>query len=70
MRNILEMNSMELAREMLASSEERLWELFYMLRREKRLSGFVSDMNSMLKDIDRREEALLVLRRLGLEYAG
>jgi hypothetical protein len=70
MKNVLEMNSMELAREMLASSEERLWDWFYVLRREKRLSLFVSDMNAMLRDSDRRETALAVLRRLGLEFAG
>jgi hypothetical protein len=70
MKNVLEMNSMELAREILASSEERLWDWFYVLRREKRLSLFVSDMNAMLRDSDRRETALAVLRRLGLEFAG
>jgi hypothetical protein len=69
MKNIFEMNSMELAREMLASSENRLWEFFCILRREKRLSLFVSDMNAMLRDKDGRETALAVLRRLGLEYA-
>jgi hypothetical protein len=70
MKNIFEMNSMELAREMLASSENRLWEFFCILRREKRLSSFVSDMNSSLRDVERRELALAALRRFGLEYAG
>jgi hypothetical protein len=70
MTNILEICSLELAREMLDSSEERLWEIFCILRREKRLSRFVSDMNSCLSDVDRRELALSALRRFGLEYAG
>jgi hypothetical protein len=70
MTNILEMSSLELAREMLDSSEERLWEIFCILRREKRLSSFVSDMNSCLRDVERRELALSALRRFGLEYAG
>jgi hypothetical protein len=70
MKNVLEMNSLELAQEMLAASEERMWDCFQILRRERRLSKFVSEMNSMLKDIDRRETACAVLRRLGLEYPG
>lgn len=70
MKKVLEMNSLELAQAMLASSEERLWEWFFVLRREKRLTNFVSDMNSLLRDGDLRETALAVLRRLGLEYAG
>jgi uncharacterized protein YeeX (DUF496 family) len=70
MSEFLKKDSIEQARIIVEAPEDWVWECFFMLRREKRLSRFVSDMNSSLRDLKRRELALAALRRLGLEYAG
>ena len=70
MRKLLELDSMALAGEIVRASDNTVWDIFSMLRRERRLSAFVSAMNSNLRIESQRETALVALRRMGLEYAG
>ena len=69
MRKLLELNSMALANEIVRASDETVWNIFALLRRERRLSTFVSEMNASLRDESQRAMALSALRRIGLEYA-
>ena len=69
MRKLLELNSMALANEIVRASDETVCDIFALLRRERRLSTFVSEMNASLRDESQRAMALSALRRIGLEYA-
>jgi hypothetical protein len=70
MQVFLKKDSLEQAQIIVRAPEYWVWDCFVLMRREKRLSNFVSDLNLYLRKADTRELALSALRRLGLEYAG
>jgi hypothetical protein len=51
-------------------SEAAVAETIDRLRRQKRLSCTVRTLNLLLSDPQHRSDALFVLRRMGLEFAG
>ena len=59
-----------LAHTICAASEQEFRDLFFRLRRTKRLSATVHLFNKLLSCDESRRHALEALRRLGLEHAG
>jgi hypothetical protein len=70
MRKFLELDSIALAGEIVRASDDTVWDIFALLRRERRLSVFVSEMNASTRNESQRTLALSALRRIGFEYAG